>query len=406
MPDTEVDAERERLAALRSYHVLDTRQEAAFDDIVALAGLVCNAPLAAVSLIDHDRQWYKARLGIDVCEMDRDVSFCARAMYGEDVMQVPDLREDPRFKDWPVVAGDPYVRFYAGAPLVTSDGHPLGSLCVLDFEPRQLSPAECRGLRTLAAHVMSQLELRQYARGLDAAHERLSDAERIKDEFLSRVSHELRTPLAAISGYLELIGDNPARGADFLERIRRNSDRLLALVEDMLLAAQAGRTGIALDRSEFDLAALARAAAAQNGVLAAARGLSITADAAAPVTVHADARRLGEALDRLILNAIKFTPRGSITVAAFTREGDAVVEVRDTGIGISAEDRDRVLTPFTRAASSERDAVPGAGLGLPIVKAIVDSHGGTIAIESEPGEGATVVVTLPLPPGSVPFEHG
>ncbi|XVV09596.1 GAF domain-containing sensor histidine kinase [Actinoplanes sp. CA-131856] len=391
MPDTLV-AEGERLAALHSYRVLDTAPESDFDDIVVLAAQLCRAPMAAISLIDGERQWLKSRIGIEVCEVSRDRSFCAHAMFSDGVMQVPDARLDPRFRDNPAVTGEPNVVFYAGAPLVTASGQALGALCVIGHEPRLLTPAEAAGLRTLARHVMAQLELRQYARGLDA---RLRDADRVRDEFLSRVTHELRTPLTSINGYLELLGDGAAADGEFVARIRRNSERLTALVDDMLLAAQTGRSDLVLDKRELDLAEMARAAVRRNVGLALTRCLDIYADAPLPVMVEADEERLGQVLERLLLNAVKFTQRGHITVRASVRGNDAVLEVRDTGIGMSAEECGRALAPFRRSAAAERHEVQGAGLGLSIIKAIVDGHHGRIRVESEPGRGTTIVVTLP-----------
>ncbi|MCY1138371.1 GAF domain-containing sensor histidine kinase [Actinoplanes sp. Pm04-4] len=397
-------AEQQRLATLRGYGVLDTAPESDFDDIAVLAAQLCRAPIALVSLVDSDRQWFKARVGLDLCETAREDSFCAHAMYEVDVMQVPDARLDPRFEDNPLVTGAPGIVFYAGAPLVTSTGEVLGSLCVIDHEPRLLTPAESQGLKTLARHVVAQLELRQYARGLDAANERLREADQVKDEFLSRVTHELRTPLTSINGYLEMLADDdvePAAGVEFLTRIRRNSDRLMALVEDMLLAAQAGQDQLRLTKRGLDLAELSRAAVVRNGVLAEGRGLQIRADAPEPVPVEADEARLIQVIERLVLNAVKFTPRGGITVSAAGRGDHVELVVRDTGIGMSAADRERVLAPFRRAADAERAEVQGAGLGLSIVKAIVDGHGGSVRIESEPGRGTAVIVTLPRLAGNI-----
>jgi signal transduction histidine kinase len=396
-------AERDRLAALHAYGVLDTPAESDFDDIAVLAAQLCRTPIAAVTLVDQDRQWFKARIGLEVGETAREDSFCARAMHGDEVMQVPDARLDPRFANNPLVTGEPGIVFYAGAPLVTSSGQILGSLCVIDHEPRILTPAECQGLRTLARHVIAQLELRQYARGLDAANERLRDADRLKDEFVSRVTHELRTPLTSINGYLEMLADDdlePSAGAEFLTRVRRNSDRLMTLVDDMLLAAQAGQDELRLTKRVLDLAELSRAAVVRNGDLADGRGLEIVADAPAPVLVEADEARLVQVIERLVLNAVKFTPNGAITVSAAEHGDRAVLVVRDTGIGMSVADSRRVLAPFRRAAAAERAEVQGAGLGLSIAKAIVDGHGGSIRIESEPGQGAAVIVELPRHGGS------
>ncbi|SNY71806.1 GAF domain-containing sensor histidine kinase [Paractinoplanes atraurantiacus] len=394
MSDTLV-AERERVAALHDYRVLDTAPESDFDDIVTLAAQLCRAPMAAISLIDDERQWFKSRIGIEACEVPRDQSFCAHAMFSDGVMQVPDARLDPRFRDNPAVTGDPHVVFYAGAPLITASGQALGALCVIGHEPRLLTPAETTGLRTLARHVMAQLELRQYARGLNA---RLRDADRVRDEFLSRVTHELRTPLTSINGYLELLGDGVSADGDFVARIRRNSERLTALVDDMLLAAKSGRNdqdGLVLNKRELDLSVLARAAVRRNVGLALTRCLDIYADAPLPVMVEADEERLGQVLERLLLNAVKFTRRGRITVRARVRGDDAVLEIRDTGIGMTAEESARVMAPFRRSAAAERHEVQGAGLGLSIVKAIIDGHHGTIRIDSEPDRGTAIEVTLP-----------
>ena len=402
MSDTlvaETTAESRRLAALRAYRVLDSAAEREFDDIAVLAAQLCRTPVAAVSLVDADRQWFKARVGLTFCETSRKNSFCAYVMRGDDLMQVPDARTDPRFAGNPLVTGEPNIVFYAGAPLVTAAGEVLGTLCVIDYEPRLLTPAECHGLRTLARHVMAQLELRRYAHGLDATHERLRDADRIKDEFISRVTHELRTPLTSINGYLEMLGDDVLgqdTGAEFLTRIRRNSDRLIRLVDDMLLAAQAAQEELRLTRRVVDLAALVHDAVERNGVLAENRGLSIAAYAPAPVLVEADEHRLAQVLERLLLNAVKFTPRGGITVTAVRRDRDAVLVVHDTGIGIGVDEQRWVLEgPFRRGAEAQRADVPGAGLGLSIVKAIVESHGGTVRIDSSTGEGTAIVVTLP-----------
>ncbi|WP_306210424.1 GAF domain-containing sensor histidine kinase [Actinoplanes sp. RD1] len=389
--------EPERLAALHAYDVLDTPREADFDDIAELAAQLCDAPIALVSLVDSDRQWFKARVGLDVCETSREGSFCTYAMRGDDVMQVPDALADPRFATSPLVLGAPHVRFYAGAPLVSPGGQPLGSLCVIDRQPRLLTPAQSQGLRTLARHVVGQLELRQYARGVDAANDRLRAADRVKDEFIARVNHELRTPLTSINGYLEALEDGlpPATAATFLDRIRRNSDRLTSLVDDMLLAAELGARSVRLDRCATDLGTLAREVAAGNRVLAEAQGLRVVVDAGAPLYAYADGRRLRQALDRLMLNAVKFTPQGTITVRVRAAGADTVVEVADTGIGLAPGEAARMFQPFRRGSEAERTEIQGAGLGLSIVREIVEQHGGTVAVRSAPGEGTTVTVTLP-----------
>lgn len=161
MPAPVPDDEASRLLALRSMEVLDTEPESDFDDIVALASEVCAAPISLVTLVDANRQWFKAKIGMAPEETSRDVSFCAHAILGKDLMVIPDATADARFADNPFVRADRGVRFYAGAPLVTSDGYALGTLCVVDHHPHRLSLDQLRALRALAHKVTELLDLRR-----------------------------------------------------------------------------------------------------------------------------------------------------------------------------------------------------------------------------------------------------
>jgi GAF domain-containing protein len=158
--------EPKRLKVLWQYDVLDTVPEEVFDNLTDLAAVICEAPVALISLVDEDRQWFKSKVGTSISETSRDISFCAHAILNDDLLIVSDASKDPRFKNNPLVTGKQRIRFYAGAPLVTPDGHALGTLCVLDKKPRTLRPQQKQALRVLAQHVVSQLELRRHAREL------------------------------------------------------------------------------------------------------------------------------------------------------------------------------------------------------------------------------------------------
>lgn len=153
--------EAQRLKVLWQYDVLDTVPEEVFDDLTELAARICEAPIALISLVDEDRQWFKAKVGTTMTETARDVSFCAHAITQSGLFLVSDATKDPRFRNSPLVTTDPKIRFYAGAPLVTADGYALGTLCVIDMVPRKLRPDQQQALLILARHVVSQLELRQ-----------------------------------------------------------------------------------------------------------------------------------------------------------------------------------------------------------------------------------------------------
>jgi PAS domain S-box-containing protein len=162
--------EAARLEALRSYGVLDTLPERDFDDLALLAAQICGTPIAAVSLIDEGRQWSKSTVGVAAAEAPREITFCAQAIRQRDLFVVPDAREDERFAQNPFVTSDPHIRFYAGAPLVTPEGHALGTLCVVDRVPRELSAGQREALRALSRQVMAQLELRRQSARLSQAN--------------------------------------------------------------------------------------------------------------------------------------------------------------------------------------------------------------------------------------------
>jgi two-component system, cell cycle sensor histidine kinase and response regulator CckA len=158
--------ETKRLKVLWQYELLDTVPEEVFDELTELAARICEAPIALISLVDEKRQWFKSKVGITINETSRDISFCAYAINQPDLFIVPDATQDPRFAQNLLVTAEPRIRFYAGAPLVTPDGHALGTLCVIDKVPRELRSDQQQALRILARHVVSQLELRRRSREL------------------------------------------------------------------------------------------------------------------------------------------------------------------------------------------------------------------------------------------------
>lgn len=166
--------EGKRLRVLWQYDVLDTVPEEVFDDLTELAASICEAPIALISLVDENRQWFKARVGTKMSETARDISFCAHAILQDGLFIIPDAKKDRRFKDSPLVTGPAKIRFYAGAPLITPDGQALGTLCVLDKKPRNLNPSQRNALRVLARHVVSQLELRRHTRELSEARREIA----------------------------------------------------------------------------------------------------------------------------------------------------------------------------------------------------------------------------------------
>jgi len=253
-----------------------------------------------------------------------------------------------------------------------------------------------------AAEQDRELLLRQ----AQVQNEQLRRLDRMKDEFIALVSHELRTPLTSIRGYLELMLDDLARGEvtaeqqrDFLQVIDRNSDRLQRLVEDLLLAAQVEGGTLHLVTTTVDLGELVSDCVEASAPMAAARGIELGCSVDEAPSVSGDVRRLGQVVDNLLSNALKFTPPGgSVHVRASRRDSTAVLEVSDSGMGIPAEEQAALFGRFYRTERAQHDAIPGVGLGLSITKAIVEAHGGRITFTSATGSGTTFAVELPVKP--------
>ena len=229
--------EAQRLAALHKYNVLDTPPEQAFDDLTLLAAHLCQTPIALVSLVDETREWFKSKRGLNAAEMPRDIAFCANTILDHNkVFEVHDAAADPRFADNPLVAADPKIRFYAGAPLVTPEGHALGSLCVVDFIPRKLSEAQLAALRALSRHVVSQLELRRQTRQLmDEAAERERAEVLLNEQFSQLSASKLETDrLLALAqksrqALLSVIEDKNLEA----QKLRESEERFRQLAENI-----------------------------------------------------------------------------------------------------------------------------------------------------------------------------
>ncbi len=177
MPVAMPKTDAARVAALEKYAILDTDPEQSFDDLTLLASFICKTPIALISLVDENRQWFKSRIGLDVSETPREIAFCSLAIQQSDVFVVPDALEDERFRNNPLVVSEPHIRFYAGAPLINEDGYALGTLCVVDRSPRELTFDQKEALRALSRLVLAQLEFR---RNLILLKEALND--RTKEE--------------------------------------------------------------------------------------------------------------------------------------------------------------------------------------------------------------------------------
>ena len=403
-------ADEERLEALRHYQILDTRPDSDFDDLVALASHICGTPIALVSLVDSDRQWFKAKIGMVADETPRDISFCGHAILTDELFIVEDARADERFADNPLVVADPSIRFYAGAQLMTPDGHALGALCVMDSVPRTLAPVQQEGLRALSRQAVAlmgykrnMLEMaeviadRKQSDELKAAKQAAEAGSRAKSEFLANISHELRTPMNAIIGMTELTLDSTltSEQRDNLTTVKSSADALMSLIDNMLDFAVIDSDTPDPNIAEYRLRDSLDSTIAALSRRATEKGLRLVCHTAhdVPEFVIGDPAVLRQIVSHLVNNAMKFTARGAISV-----ELDAEMPMRngillhcsvtDTGIGISVDKQRAIFDVFTQADGSATRIHGGVGLGLTICCRLVEKMGGRIWVDSELGTGS------------------
>jgi signal transduction histidine kinase len=385
-----LSAEHRRVTALRDYGILDTPTEGVFDDFTRIAAAICDTPIAVVNLIDSTRQWFKSEIGLGVRETPLDVSICAHAILQNDLFVVPDTTLDARFARNPLVAGDPGLRFYAGALLKTPDGLAVGTMCVLDTQPRELDATQLGVLQSLARQVMAQLELRKALR----EQERISH---YRAQLLATIGHDLKSPLRNALYALSRTGDE-ALSDDMRRRLDTATLALQQIDRDFnkLIAGAGGRgTFHAADSEWVALDGFLATVMAPWRTLADRKRLDLRI-ASTRVSVRTHATLLATLVGNLVGNAVKYSERGGVLLGVRRLEGAIAIDVVDTGIGIPPEALEHLFDAFRQADTTS----DGLGLGLWIVRQAAETLGATLAVSSRPGRGTRVRVLLPQLPAS------
>jgi signal transduction histidine kinase len=402
-PKKTVD-ETDRLEALYQYNILDTAPEKEFDDLVNLASQICQTPISLVSLVEMDRQWFKAKVGLGADETSREVSFCAHAIHDDQMLVVRDAWEDERFADNPLVTGTPNIRFYAGMPLINPQGYRLGTLCVIDNKPRDLDDHQKFALETLSRQVTKQMELKLQNRKLNDSlqqienqNQKLCKLNRTNTKLLSIISHDLRSPLTTMSGFLSLFESNALSHDEVLKSTQGLHVLLESstdLLDNLLQWGSSRATEDTIQLQELELSLLVKDIMTNMEVIARQKDNTIYSHIDMGFKVKADSVMLRFVIRNLIQNALKFTDAGVVEISAEENEAYHIICVRDSGIGMSAEKVASLFNWETRSSSLGTSGEKGSGLGLILCKEFVEHHGGEIKVESKPGWGSTFTFSL------------
>jgi len=395
------EKEKERLDNLKSYQILDTLPEGDFDDFTKISASIFGTPIALISLVDESRQWFKSSFGLGATETPREIAFCSHAILQDDVFVVADSFKDERFHDNPLAVGAPHVRFYAGAPLTTPSGHKLGTLCVIDSEPREFSEEQKEILKALGRQVINQMELR-------LSLKKAESAATTKASFLATMSHEIRTPLNGILGCADILLDSVKDEEDrkLVKTITGCGDTLLNLINGILdfSKLESGKVEVEYDvfnlRDNIDQVVHLFKSQAYSQMVSKAIPINLSVDKGVPYWVKGDVTKIRQILSNLISNALKFTEVGSVDIVIQSkqhtngRECNLQFSVTDSGIGISKEAQDKLFVSFSQVDASTVRRFGGTGLGLAISKSLTELMGGKIWVESEEGKGSTFFFAL------------
>ena len=430
----------ERINKLKKYQVLNNNEEPAFARLTELAKLFFNMPVVAITFMDEETQYLKSLHGLDgICTTSRKVAICNYTVLSDEVLVLPDLTEDSRFSQNPLVTEAPYLRFYAGAPIIMQeDGktYRLGSLCLMDMQAHHdFTEKDADILAQFAAMAADALKLQDQQRHAKHANE-------MKSEFLANMSHEIRTPMNGIIGMVEMLAETKlsAEQQEYVDNIKVSNEHLLAIINGILDLSKVESGKMTIDSIPMNISSLCNEVVSLFAVKARQRGLTLDyhyTEALSPY-IKGDPVRIKQIMVNLVNNAIKFTREGGrVTIDVKHMENNPCedkygnhksicshelqveqashyntddsgsvnhqdmtlcIEVTDTGVGIKPESLEAIFDAYDQANKSTHRLYGGTGLGLSVCKSLVELMGGYIEVDSAVGIGTTFTVLLPLPP--------
>lgn len=389
--------EQDRIKALNSYSILDTLEEEDYNHIVELASAICQTKISLISLVDKDRQWFKAKVGLEATETPRIYSFCSHAIQDKDnVFIIKDARQDERFKTNPLVTSDPNIVFYAGVPLVDPEGNALGSLCVIDDNIKELTESQLIALRTLSKQTINLLELRKKSSDLEAAISQLKIKTEALQSFAYAAAHDIRSPLANITTLLNLLADNvvgkiDAEDLEILDHVQNSSYQLNNYIKGLLDYNQTEFLGSAA-KEQFSLIGLLYALRPTYQI-----GMEVKFYFNSEVEEMFSIKiAIEQILMNLFDNAVKYNNKEVCEISVKTWEDSKHyhIEVSDNGPGFPKKEGDTILDLFTTGQIEDNQGIRGSGIGLATVKKLVSILKGEIKLSNNPEGGGNFYFTI------------
>jgi len=389
--------ELERLKALNSLKLFDNLKDEDLDLITQLASDICGTKISLVTLIDTKHQIFKSKVGLEVDKTSRDVAFCAHAINEpKKIFIVNDARLDERFKDNPLVTGDPNIAFYAGMPLINKDGFALGTLCVIDSKPKVLSSHQIKALKSLAKLVQKLFESRKKTIDLEFMKEQLELHRNQADEIAYSIAHDLKNPLDSIQGFLELLKhENETHLGDealkYIDYAKQSTHKMTDLIYEILAFAKLSNASVKYEMVE--VGTIIENIIDLNLPIIKSEEIEIKFDNIS--TIKTSKLLFSIVLRNLIGNAIKFRSpdrRLKIEVSIDDKSDHWIVGVTDNGNGIEPQNLDKIFRPFYKEVKSSNN---GVGMGLATCKKIILTLGGKFDVESKFKEGSCFSFSIP-----------
>lgn len=393
--------ENDRLGALRAYNIIGTEPETEFDELTHLAASICSAPISKINLVYKDKQWAKSLYGLDeshrTIPLNRSIS--QYAIQEDSIFEIPNLSKDSRFKDLPFVKGEPFLKYYLAAQLVTPDGYKIGTLCVQDYREQQMPDKKKKQLKILAHQVIAHLELRKH-------NIELANLNRHNVALMKILSHDLRSPLSGIigmSGLLkEMIPPEDEETIEMVSILNQSAQQLNQLINDILNYTVIESKGFTLHAKEADIQSVVNNLKQLYMPSARLKNIELNFNVDTfEDSIQIDQEKFEQIFGNLLSNAIKFTKSGgkiesSLIVKTIDGIKNLVLTVSDNGIGMEKDALESLFTQDMRNNKQGTSGEKSTGLGLSIIKHFTELHNGHINVDSTPEKGTRFTISLPI----------